>query len=90
MRMLARLLTDMAVGMGYGTAWTSRPFTIRRRQGDLAGAEEAYLRLLSVEPDHLQIRQPLMCCARSKAAPVESGPICRLKGIKSSRYWAAG
>lgn len=80
MRSLARLLTDMAVGMGYGTVWTSRSFSIRRRQGDLAGAEQTYLPLLSVEPDHLQIRQPLMCCARSKAAPVESGPICPTEG----------
>ena len=68
MRMLARLLTDMAVGMGYGTAWTFRPFTIRRRQGDLAGTERAHLCLLSAEPDSLRIRQPLMLRAQQGRA----------------------
>jgi tetratricopeptide (TPR) repeat protein len=62
--------------------------TAAHRQGDLAGAEQAYLRLLAVEPGNPQIRHPLGVLRAQQGKVAEA--LALLEGVMAQRPPDAG
>ncbi len=76
--------TSVILDPGWSHAWLNLG-VVRRRLGDLAGAEEAYRRGLEADPEHVQLLGNLATLLRLRGELDAAGELLRLLDRKSNR-----
>jgi tetratricopeptide (TPR) repeat protein len=78
------LETAVILDPGWSHAWLNLG-VVRRRQGDLAGAEAAYRRGIEENPDHLQLYGNLALLLQLRGEDDSAGELLRLLDSRSNR-----